>query len=105
MRHRVCQRIVPLPSAPHETSMLHTRIIERIRGEFLEMPGLRLTATQAQRLCGVEPALCKTVLDALVDAKFLSVTAAGLYARTTDGAPERAAGTVLKAAPSAPEAC
>lgn len=67
--------------------MVHTLIIERIRGEYLEMPGLRLTATQAERLCGVESTLCKAVLDALVDAKFLTVTAAGLYARSTDGAP------------------
>jgi hypothetical protein len=67
--------------------MLHTRIIERIRSEYLEMPGLRLTPTQAERLCGVELTLCKAVLDALVDAKFLTVTATGLYVRTTDGAP------------------
>ena len=47
--------------------MLHTRIIERIRGEYLEMPGLRLTPQQAQRLCGVDQTVCKAVLDALED--------------------------------------
>ena len=66
--------------------MLHTRIIERIRGEYLEMPGLRLTPAQAQRLCGVDQTVCKAVLDALVDAEFLSVNAHGMYTRASDGA-------------------
>jgi hypothetical protein len=66
--------------------MLHTRIIERIRGEYLEMPGLRLTPQQAQRLCGVDQTVCKAVLDALVDAQFLAVNVHGMYARATDGA-------------------
>jgi hypothetical protein len=61
-------------------------MIERIRAEYLEMPGLRLSATQAERLCGVERTLFKAVLDALVDAKFLTVSPAGLYVRTSDGA-------------------
>ena len=65
--------------------MLHRTMLERIRAEFLEMPGLRLTLEQAQRFCGVEPTLCKAVLDALVDAKFLCVKANGTYARLTDG--------------------
>ena len=48
------------------------RAIQRIRAEFQEMPGLRLTAAQVQRLCGVEADVCKAVLAAFVDAKFLS---------------------------------
>jgi hypothetical protein len=65
--------------------MPHTPLVTRIRGEYLEMPGLRLTLEQAQRLCGVEPMLCKTVLDALVEAKFLCVKPNGTYARAIDG--------------------
>lgn len=61
------------------------RTLERVRAEFLEMPGLRLTAAQVERLCGVERPLCKTVLDALVEARFLRVSADGIYARLTDG--------------------
>ena len=57
----------------------------RLRGEFLEMPGLHLTPEQVERLCGVERGLCRTVLDSLVDAKFLYVSADGRYARVTDG--------------------
>jgi hypothetical protein len=66
--------------------MRHTRIIERIRGEYLEMPGLRLTPAQAQRLCGVDLTVCQAVLDELVDAQFLTVNAHGMYARASDGA-------------------
>jgi hypothetical protein len=59
--------------------------LTRIRAEYLEMPGLKLTLVQAQRLCGVERALCKTVLDALVETQFLCVKPNGSYARVTDG--------------------
>lgn len=61
------------------------RTIERLRGEYLEMPGLRLTAAQVQRLCGVERSLCAAVLDALVGEKFLCVKEDGTYARLTVG--------------------
>ena len=50
------------------------------------MPGMRLTAQQVHRFCGIEKALCKVVLDSLVDAKFLCVKADGAYARLADGA-------------------
>jgi hypothetical protein len=66
--------------------MPHHTILNRIRAEYLEMPGLRLTLEQAQRLCGVERALCERVLHMLVDAKFLCVKPNGTYARLTDGA-------------------
>jgi hypothetical protein len=61
------------------------RTLQRLRGEFLEMPGLRLTVQQAERLCGVDPAVCKAILDALVEAKFLSIKQDGSYGRSTDG--------------------
>lgn len=66
--------------------MPHRALLERIRGEFLESPGLHLTGEQAQRLCGVERMICQRVLDALVDMKFLCVRPNGVYARLTDGA-------------------
>ena len=61
------------------------RLLERIRGEYLEMPGLRLKLEQMQRLCGVERTLCQQVLDSLVNDKFLCVKPDGAYARLTDG--------------------
>lgn len=38
----------------------------RIRAEYDEMPGMRLTAAQAARLFNVEPVSCARVLDGLV---------------------------------------
>jgi hypothetical protein len=67
------------------------RTLDRLRGEFLEMPGLRMTLAQAQRLCGLEPNRCKALLDGLVNVKFLSLTPDGSYARLSDV--ERAAAT------------
>ena len=65
--------------------MPHKAMLKRIRAEYLDMPALRLTLEQAQRLCGVERALCKMGLDALVDEQFLCVKSDGAYARMTDG--------------------
>jgi hypothetical protein len=59
------------------------RLLERVRTEYLEMPGLRLKREQVQRLCGIERTICQTVLDSLVDAKFLCVKSDGHYALLT----------------------
>jgi hypothetical protein len=59
-------------------------ILERLRAEFIEMPGLRLTAEQVHRLCGVEKKTCRAALDALVDEKFLCAKSDGTFARLTD---------------------
>jgi hypothetical protein len=61
------------------------RSLERIRAEYLEMPGLRLKREQVERLCGLERAVCRIALEALVEARFLCVKADGAYARLTDG--------------------
>jgi len=50
-----------------------------------EMPGLRLTLEQMQRLCGLERTICQMVLGTLVERNFLCVKADGAYARLTDG--------------------
>jgi hypothetical protein len=60
-------------------------VIDRIRAEYMEMPGLRLRAEQVQRLCGIEEKVCRVVLDSLVNARFLSVNPDGRYGRSTDG--------------------
>ena len=38
----------------------------RIRAEYREMPGMRLTPAQASRLFNLEPRYCARVLDGLV---------------------------------------
>jgi hypothetical protein len=50
-----------------------------IRGEFLEIPGLRLTRAQIQQLWDLRPDACTTVLDALLRQRFLQLTADGHY--------------------------
>jgi hypothetical protein len=46
-------------------------LINRVRSEFIEMPGLRLRLEQAQRLWNLDRASCEVLLTSLVDAKFL----------------------------------
>ena len=50
-------------------------VIQRVRAEYMEMPGMRLKTEQVQRLCGIERMTCQLVLNALVDARFLCVKA------------------------------
>jgi hypothetical protein len=52
-----------------------------VRGEFQEIPGLRLTKRQAQRMWGLDAVTCEALLDALVSIQFLKQGADGLYAR------------------------
>ena len=54
-------------------------LLRRVRAEYLEMPGLRLTAQQAQCLFGLDPESCDAVLGTLMDTKFLSRTDTGLF--------------------------
>ena len=65
-------------------------VLQRIQGEFVEMPGLRLTPAQAQRLWGLERDVCDALLGALVDAKFLSQTRDGAFVRLDGAVPARA---------------
>ena len=64
-------------------------VLQRIQGEFVEMPGLRLTPAQAQRLWGLERDVCDALLGALVDAKFLSQTRDGAFVRLDGALPTR----------------
>ena len=57
------------------------RIVYRIREEFREMPGLRLTPAQATRLWGIEQDTCREVIDRLVGSAYLRWTPAGAVTR------------------------
>ncbi len=59
------------------------RLEDRVRGEFLEMPGLRLTAAQAARLWALDRGTSQRILDALASAGFLSRTREGAYLRAS----------------------
>jgi hypothetical protein len=58
-------------------------LVRRVRGEFLEMPGLCLTIEQAQRLWCLEPHACEALLKSLTDARFLRRTGRGLFVLCT----------------------
>jgi hypothetical protein len=70
---------------PETASFPEESQLRRIRGEYLEMPGLRLTRPQAQRLWGLDEQTCVKLLDRLVDLKFLVLGADGNYMRLTEG--------------------
>jgi hypothetical protein len=53
-------------------------LLTRVRAEYHEMPGLRLTLAQACRLWQVDATTCEGLLDTLIRQHFL--------ARTRDGA-------------------
>jgi hypothetical protein len=61
-----------------ETQRLQ-EVVRRVRGEFLEMPGLRLTPQQARRLWRLDESACEKVLGALVDDRFLAKTRDGAF--------------------------
>ena len=58
------------------------RVVYRIREEFREMPGPRLTPAQATRLWGLEHDACRQVIDVLVAADYLRWTDTGAVTRT-----------------------
>ncbi len=66
-----------MPTATAETPV--RELLQRIRGEYLEMPGLRLTAEQARRLWSLDLGTCTSLLEALVEAKFLGRSRDGKY--------------------------
>lgn len=67
------------PAAPSTRDLL-----SRIRGEFLEMPGMRLTREQARRLWALDDATCQTLLDALVETRFLTLQSDRRYGRPSE---------------------
>jgi hypothetical protein len=65
-------------------------VLRRVQGEFLEMPGLRLTHAQARRLWGLDSESCEALLRALIDSKFLFRTRDGAYMRVDQPVPAKA---------------
>jgi hypothetical protein len=59
-------RARPLPSITREEAM------RRIRSDYYELPGLKLTAAQGARLWGLEAALCLSILEELTERGLLT---------------------------------
>lgn len=70
----------------------HDLPLARIRGEYREMPGLRLTFAQACRLWHLDAARCRDVLERLVAEGFIHQTHDGAYTAlaATRGTPLKA---------------
>jgi hypothetical protein len=54
-------------------------LVARVRGEYCEMPGLRLTVSQACRLWHVDVATCEMLLTQLVREGYLYKTEKSAY--------------------------
>lgn len=65
---------------PNTTAALH-ELLWRIEGEYHEMPGLSVTAPQAERLWGLDSTTCSFVLMTLIQRGILKRTASGTYVR------------------------
>ena len=63
------------------------QVVELIRMEYAELPGLRLTPCQAQRLWGLSRDMCTAALTILTDSQFLVRTSDGVYARRSQPEP------------------
>jgi hypothetical protein len=57
-------------------------LLQRVRAEFNEMPGLRLTPAQAARLLGLDHRSCDRIIRVLVRSSFLRWTPDGSVVRT-----------------------
>ena len=93
-----CDVFLPKPCLPDDLVRELRRLVDdrealerqaqdRIRAEYLEMPGMSLTLKQIRRLCGIGPSVCRQAVDALVADNFLAVTAEGTYRRRDSAAP------------------
>jgi hypothetical protein len=60
-------------------------LIRRVRGEYREMPGMRLTIEQAMRLWDLDRLACEKTLNSLVASHFLEVDEYGRYRKTHSG--------------------
>jgi hypothetical protein len=63
-------------------AMSFAAVVDRVRAEYMEMPGLELTLPQAVRLWALGMDDCRSVIDALADEGFLTWTARGTIVRT-----------------------
>jgi hypothetical protein len=72
--------VTALRAAPEAPPVL----LQRIQGEYVEMPGLILTEAQAQRLWALDDRTCRVVLATLVKRSFLRRTSAGAYVKASD---------------------
>lgn len=69
------------PPLPDPCALGSSKVVDRIRGEYLEMPGLSPTLAQASRLFDVPQEECRRVLNVLLMEGFLRCSPEGQYRR------------------------
>ncbi len=69
--------------------MTFAAVVDRVRADFTDMPGLELSLPQAIRLWNLGMDDCRHVLDALVDAGFLRWTPRRTIVRSGRGVETR----------------
>ena len=74
---------VEAPLADHLRGEGIMPLLYRVRSEFLEMPGLRLTPAHAARLWALDRQTSERILDDLTMAGFLFRNREGAYLRAT----------------------
>ncbi len=84
MRLRYAASMQNVIESKAQSSVAMEQTLQRIQYEFLEMPGLRLTFAQAQRLWNLDALVCESLLSALIDVQFLGRTVDGAFIRSTD---------------------
>lgn len=65
---------------PETTAALH-ELLRRIESEYREMPGMCVTAAQAERLWGLDSTTCSFILMTLIERGILRRTPRGTYVR------------------------
>jgi DNA-binding IclR family transcriptional regulator len=71
-------------TGPQTTPAL-LELLQRVEGEYREMPGLSLTVSQAERLWGLDRSTCALVLTTLIERRVLRQTTNGMYLRGPSG--------------------
>ena len=69
---------------PQTTAALH-ELLQRIEGEYREMPAMRLTFDQAMRLWNIDRQTCATVLNSLIASRYLEIDGFGRYRKAHSG--------------------
>ena len=72
-------------------SLRWVTIMQRVRAEYEEMPGLSVTVAQASRLWNLDAPTAREVLNAMVDVGYLSAGPRGFTLRAFDKATRLAA--------------
>ncbi len=73
--------LAPFPSVERRNRVSRDLLVRRVRSEFDEMPGLRLTFAQAKLLFGLEGGCCQRILSFLAESGYLARTRDGRYGR------------------------